>query len=447
MIIKHFTPFAKPSRFKIAYGGRGSAKSWMFAELAVEVARRTKTTILCARELQNSISDSVHKLIKETIYRLGYQKEFELYKTSIIHLGTGTNFAFCGMRNNVTKIKSFEGCGICWVEEAEAVTQESWDVLIPTIRSHGSEIWVSFNPKNVLDDTYQRFVLHPPQNSIVIKANYSDNPYFPEVLWEEMESCRERDYELYRHIWLGEPVAESELAFIKPVWVEAATGLFQKLNIKASGRKIVGFDVADEGEDKNAWVYAHGGEIEQLDTWEKGDVITSAGRVYQAATNLGCRKIVYDSIGVGAGVKAQMRRIAKNARAVGFNAGGGVSKPDDEYSPGTGKSNRDMFYNVKAQAWWRVREKFHEAYRASCGEIHDIEKLISLRSDLKDMDYLAAELTRPQIEYSDTGKVMVESKRSMKKRGIPSPNMADALIMCYAPTALDEISRFEALSL
>lgn len=139
-----FEPFIEAHRYKVAKGGRGSGKSWAIARLLVEAARRQPVRILCARELQNSISDSVIRLLEDTIEREGYSAEFEIQRSMIRHLGTNAEFMFYGIKNNPTKIKSLEGIDICWVEEAEAVTKESWDILIPTIRKPFSEIWVSF---------------------------------------------------------------------------------------------------------------------------------------------------------------------------------------------------------------------------------------------------------------------------------------------------------------
>lgn len=434
MISKHFAPFAKPARYKVAYGGRGSSKSWTFAEMAIEVARRTKTTIPCVRELQLSIADSVHKLLSNTISRLGYDDEFDVLKSTIIHRGTGTNFIFFGIKNDPGKIKSLEGAGVCWVEEAESITKEMWDTLIPTIRTPGSEIWVSYNPKNMLDDTHQRFVIHPPSNAIVIKANYYDNPYFPAVLEGEMLACKERDYELYRHIWLGEPVADSEMAIIKPAWIEAATDAHTRLGIPVTGQRILGFDVADEGEDANATIGRHGSIVFSMDEWRGQDVIYSADKVYQDALEANIDKVVYDSIGVGAGVKAQFSRKKGRIQTVGFNAGGKVYKPDTLYLPA--KKNKDMFANIKAQAWWAVRDRFYKTWRAvEKGDKYPVDELISLDGGIRDIEYLKAELSRPQVDYDGNGRVKVESKKDMKKRGIPSPNRADALIMAFAPVS------------
>lgn len=432
MISKHFAPFAKPARYKVAYGGRGSGKSWMFAEMAIEVARRTKTTIPCVRELQLSITDSVHKLLSNTISRLGYDDEFNVLKSTIIHRGTGTNFIFFGIKNDPGKIKSLEGAGVCWVEEAESITKEMWDTLIPTIRTPGSEIWVSYNPKNMLDDTHQRFVINAPENAIVIKANHYDNPNFPEVLKAEMRACKERDYDLYRHIWLGEPVADSEMAIIKPAWIEVAVDAHKKLGFEAIGQRILGFDVADDGEDANATIGRHGSIVFSMAEWRGQDVIYSADKVYQDALGSNIDKVVFDSIGVGAGVKAQLNRKKGRVQTVGFNAGGKVYKPESFYMPG--KKNKDMFSNIKAQAWWIVRDRFYKTWRAvEHGDVYSADELISLDSGIKDLDYLKAELSRPQVDYDQNGRVKVESKKDMKKRGIPSPNRADALIMAFAP--------------
>lgn len=430
----YFKPLIRKARYKVLYGGRGSGKSYFLAELAVEVSRRIGTVILCAREFQGSLDDSVYQLLIETIERLGYADEFDILKSTITHKGTGAKFVFYGIKNNVTKIKSIQGVGVCWVEEAEAVTKNSWDVLIPSIRGDkNAEIWVSFNPKNILDDTYQRFIVHPPKDSIVLKANYDINPHFADTpLLADMLECKERDEDLYRHIWLGEPVADSELAIIKPSWIEAAIDAHEKLGFSAAGRRILGFDVADEGDDANATVLRHGSVVTAMQQWRGQDVIYSADKVYLYAQEQNIDRIVYDNIGVGAGVKAQFRRRNGKVQTLGFNAGGAVYKPDAKYTDD--KKNRDMFANIKAQAWWMVRDRFYKTWRAvHHGDSYPEDQLISLSGSLHELEYLTAELSRPQVDYDQNGRVKAESKKDMKKRGIPSPNRADALVMAFAP--------------
>jgi phage terminase large subunit len=157
---------------------------------------------LCARELQASIKDSVHKLLSDQIDALGLSGFYEIQQANIKG-ANGTEFAFAGLRSNVTQIKSFEGVDICWVEEAQTVSKASWNVLIPTIRKEGSEIWVTFNPDLEEDETYQRFVLHPPTGAVVEKINWSDNPWFPSVLRDEMEALKARDEQAYLNVWEG----------------------------------------------------------------------------------------------------------------------------------------------------------------------------------------------------------------------------------------------------
>ena len=199
-----FKEFAvSDKRFLIAYGGRGSGKSWAIAQLLIIESYKKKTRILCAREIQRSVSDSVIQLLSDTIDRLGLSSFFEIQKTQILGKN-GSRFIFEGLRSNINKIKSMEGIDRVWVEEAEAVTKSSWDTLIPTIRTPGSQIMVSFNPMRQHDDTYQRFVISPHPDSIVVKANWSSNPWFPTELNKERLYLKEVDPDLYEHIWEGE---------------------------------------------------------------------------------------------------------------------------------------------------------------------------------------------------------------------------------------------------
>jgi len=193
----------KPKRYKIAYGGRGGTKSWGFARALLILGAQRPLRILCARETQKSIADSVYKLLCDQIDALQLQYFYSITKTSIVG-ANGTEFTFAGIRqSSVGDIKSYEGCDICWVEEAQIVSKHSWDILIPTIRKDGSEIWVSFNPDLETDDTYKRFVLSPPAESHVEKVNWRDNPWFPDVLRREMEDLRSKSEEDYEHIYEG----------------------------------------------------------------------------------------------------------------------------------------------------------------------------------------------------------------------------------------------------
>lgn len=192
----------EPHRYKVAYGGRGAAKSWGIARALLIIGAQRPLRILCARETQKSIADSVHKLLSDQVVALNLGGRYRIEKARIV--GTnGTEFIFAGLRHNINNIKSVEACDIVWVEEAQTVSRSSWAVLIPTIRKPGSEIWVSFNPDLETDETYQRFVVNPPPGAAVVKINWRDNPWFPEVLRSDMEHLRATDPDAYEHIWEG----------------------------------------------------------------------------------------------------------------------------------------------------------------------------------------------------------------------------------------------------
>lgn len=192
-----------PARYKVAYGGRGSAKSWGFARALLTKGRARKEKILCCREIQVSIRESVHALLKSQIEDLGLGDFYEVTNTSITGKN-GTEFIFAGLKHNIDTIKSKEGITVAWVEEAHNVSKASWSKLIPTIRKEGSEIWVSFNPELEEDETYQRFIISPPTNARVAKLNWRDNPWFPSVLQQEMEDLKEKDFAAYLNVWEGE---------------------------------------------------------------------------------------------------------------------------------------------------------------------------------------------------------------------------------------------------
>lgn len=183
-------------------GGDGGAKSWGIARALLIQGSTSKHKILCAREIQKSISDSVHSLLVEQIEALGLGGFYSVTKASIIGRN-GTEFLFAGLRSNISNIKSIPGITRAWVEEAQTVSKASMSVLIPTVRENGSEIWLSFNPDLEDDYIYQDFVVDPPTDTIIVKIGWRDNPWFPDVLRQEMEDLRKRNPKEYEHVWEG----------------------------------------------------------------------------------------------------------------------------------------------------------------------------------------------------------------------------------------------------
>lgn len=194
----------QPMRYKVAYGGRGSAKSWSFARTLLIQAARKPLRILCTREVQKSIRDSVHKLLSDQIQALGLGEFYDVQQ-AVIRGANGSEFIFAGLSDQTAEsVKSFEGVDIVWVEEAQAVSDRSWGILIPTIRKDGSEIWVSFNPELDTDPTWVRFVENPPPDCVSVLVNYSDNRWFPEVLEKERQHAKATlPAAEYENIWEG----------------------------------------------------------------------------------------------------------------------------------------------------------------------------------------------------------------------------------------------------
>jgi phage terminase large subunit len=218
-----FTPLLKPSRYKGAKGGRGSGKSWFFGSLLIEehIADQSQASV-CVREIQKSLDQSVKRLLEQTIAEMNAGYYFEIQDAKILSNHGSGLIIFQGMQNHTSdSIKSLEGFKRAWVEEAQSLSQRSLDLLRPTIRAPDSELWFSWNPEK---DSDPIDVLlcgeNPPPDSIVVHANYSDNPFLPDVLREEMEYDKARDFEKYLHVWEGKYKKISEAIVFKNWRVE-----------------------------------------------------------------------------------------------------------------------------------------------------------------------------------------------------------------------------------
>lgn len=202
---------AERAPYKVLYGGRGGGKSESIGTQLLIDGVKLPERVLCAREIQSSISDSVLKLLEDKIQSLELQNFYEVQRNAI-YGKNGTQFIFAGLRHNLASIKSVQGITKCWVEEAQTVSKQSWDVLLPTLRKERidakgqlilPELFVSFNPELDTDETYKRFVLNPPKDAIVRKINWNDNPWFPEGLRRQKDACKAKNYDDYLNIWEG----------------------------------------------------------------------------------------------------------------------------------------------------------------------------------------------------------------------------------------------------
>lgn len=208
---EYFRPYFGPARYKGLYGGRGSAKSHCFAGLGVlRCAEREGFRLVCVREIQRSIQDSVKRLIEDKIGAFGLSGFFTATESEI-RGRNGSLIIFRGMQNHTSaSIKSLEGFDAAWIEEAQTISRKSLDLLTPTIRKAGSEVWASWNPEDASDPIDVDFRQHPPEGAIVKLVNHDDNPWFPEELRADMERDRKRDPDKYAHVWLGQYRSLSE---------------------------------------------------------------------------------------------------------------------------------------------------------------------------------------------------------------------------------------------
>ena len=434
------------ARHKILHGGRASSKSHDAAGMAVYLAANYTIKVLCARQFQNRISESVYVLLKEKILSTGYANEFYITKNSILHKRTGSEFLFYGIARNLEEIKSTEGVDILWLEEAHYLTKDQWEVIYPTIRKQGSQIWIIFNPDEYMDWSYQNFVVNPPADSIVRQINWQENPFMSDTMLKVIYDAYRRDRKGAEHIYGGMPKMGGDKSIINLQYIMAAIDAHKKIGWEPSGNLTLGYDVADDGDDTNAAVLNYGNVIMDAFEWEglEDQLTESCKKVYNYAMQAGA-SITYDSIGVGAFVGSKLRELNEERNLAidydAFNAGGRVDDPDGAFMvlPHKDILNKDHFSNIKAQKWTAVGDRFRKTYEVlTYGANHPVDELISINSATvpKEMILkLQQELSTPRKDHDLMGKFKVESKKDLVKRGIKSPNVGDAAIMSLvAPT-------------
>ena len=433
--------WATPSRFKILYGGRDSSKSFDASINAIRLANELPLRFLCTRMFQNRIEESVYSLLVSQIHRFGFTANYTILKNKIINNKTGAEFNFYGLARNIEEVKSYHGVDILWNEESQSITEEILDILIPTIRKEGSEIWMVFNPRLATDYVYKNFILNPPPDALVRKINYNENPFLSEVSRKAIEHMKETDHAKYLHVYEGEPLQDDDEVIIKRSWLNSCIDAHLKLKIEPTGEKITGYDVADSGEDLNALVNKHGILVTKVYQWKgkEDDLVKSAKIVRQEAKLFGSI-VRYDSIGVGAGVGSNIQELNKlddvKIEFKSFNSGGGVTNRYREYELGV--KNKDYFSNSKAQVWKGVADRVLLTHNAvTKGMECDPNDIISISSRCDHLELLLTELSTPRKDYDNSGKFKVESKKDLAKRGVKSPNLADAFVMCFLPKEND----------
>ena len=382
-------------RHIVYHGGRSSGKSTATAYALLLRGRQSKLRILATRELQNSIADSVHKLLKDIIDRHGFN-DYEVQNDSIKNNITGTEFIFKGLRKDSQAIKSTEGIDIAWVEEAQTITKGSIDILIPTIRKKGSQIIWTFNRVTELDPVYAALCLEPDDRTYIAHVNsdvLEEIGQLPDVMREEREKMKRNEPSMYAHVWLGQPMSQVDDAIIGRDAILQAMGR----EVNDDGAIEIGVDVARMGNDRTELVKRKGLREIARETYSKLRTTDVCDKVEVFANYDKTLLIKVDDTGVGGGVTDELMRRGYNVMAINFGA-----KPNDP----------DKYPNLISEAWFYMAQ---------------IIDTISLKQD----NDLLMELSSRKWVMDSKGRRGVESKESYKKRGYRSPDKADATILCF----------------
>lgn len=450
----------KQKRFKIVIGGRGSGKSMSIADICLMDAQTKGIKTGCFREFQNSIDDSVLALLTSEVERLGLVG-FDCQNSKILY-GGDEAFKFRGLAKNPEGVKSMHGFTRFWVEEAQTISYKSIKALTPALREEGSEIWMSANLNSKADPFAQRFYVpfekelikngyYEDDMHIIIWANYCDNPFFPEVLKQErLYDKSHKSVAEYRHIWEGHTYDEVHGSIIPVEWFDAAIDAHEKLPaLKPEGAIIAAHDPSDEGEDAKGFCLRHGSVVLDVRDNDAGDVNEGLDWAINLAIEGNADWFVWDCDGMGVSLKREVDRLLAGKKIDYFMFKGSheAENPNDqyidslEYDNKKRKSNKETFSNRRAQYYWRLRDRFYNTYRAIVkGDYIDPCDMISLSSSIENMDQLRAEVCRIPLKRNNNGKIQIMSKLEMSRPPyqLPSPNMADSLMMAMFAPQIDE---------
>jgi len=431
---------------KCLYGGRDSSKTKDTAIWLLVQSMNYRLRIMCVRQFQNRIEQSVYTELKWVIDQLGVQQLFKITNNKIICTKTGSEFFFYGIKRNLTDIKGTADIDILWIEEGEDLTQEQFDLIEPTIRKDGSFIIILFNPKLQTDYIWQDLVLSGREDVQTRLINYNENVFLSEKSKKRIEQLKTRDYEAYEHIYLGVPKKDDKLAIIKRVWLNAIVDAHKKLNVDLRGYAQIGYDVADAGDDKNAVCIVEGTLLTYIEEWKakEDELVESSLKVYQLAYRKKAQTI-YDTNGVGAGTGSNYKRFNKeynqNLTFVGFNSASSPVAPKSFYEGDI--TNEQYFENLKAQAWWEFRDRVIDTYNFVVNDIPcDIDRIVAIDSSTTNIaiiEKLITELSTPRMAQSARLKNMVEKKKDLEARGVKSPNLADACVMAFTRLLSDKL--------
>lgn len=441
---------AKRKRYKIVIGGRGSAKSQSVGDICLKDVQTSGLKVGCFREFQNSIEDSVHSLLKDEIERME-APGFDVQAKTIVNCSGGL-FKFRGLARNADAMKSMHGFKRFWIEEAQTISEDSLRLLTPTLREEDSEIWMTANPMSSADPFSQRFInpfqryldrdgYYEDDMHIIIVSNYLHNPFFPDVLEQErLFDLEHLSLAQYEHIWLGKFNDTVEGAIIPVEWFNSAIDSHLTLGFKQLGATIVTHDPSDLGPDPKGLVARQGSVVFDVQEKDDGDVNDGADWATYWAREYNADVFRWDCDGLGVSLKRQISTSLDGMRIDidMFKGSERVDNPNDVYLPDKqidrrdSKTNEQTFRNKRAQYYWYLRDRFYNTHLAiTRKEYRDPESLISLSSEIECIDRLRSEVCRIPKKYNANGLIQIMSKQDMAKLKppIPSPNMADSLMM------------------
>jgi phage terminase large subunit len=434
---------------KVAVGGRGSGKSLGFGDIFTVKMLTEGADIYCLREFQDSIQDSVHKVFKGSIEERLNLKGWDVQENRII-APNGARTVYKGANRNPDAMQSAQGFKYSWFEEAHRASQASIDKLLPTIiRNKGAECWFSANPQSSADPFSQRFVV-PYQDELyskgiyeddmhcIVLINWKDNPWWN----DEQEALRQWDYKHqsrahYDWIWEGKFNDTVENAIIDAEWFDAAIDSDKALGFEPRGQIVASFDPADEGGDAKGYALRHGSVFLKVDKMTTGDSIDCLDWAISNAIQDNADLFVWDCDGIGSGMKETITRSfkGKHTKLEMFKGSSIADNPNaiyQDYSTDikNQRTNRQTFKNNRACRYWKLRDRFFKTYEAVVkGKYHDPDELISLRSDMPELQSIRAEVCRIPRKFNTSGFIQMLDKPTMLSRGIKSPNMADAMMM------------------
>lgn len=406
---KVFAPLWRAkSRYLCAWGGRGSGKSWDRAmHMIVRHITEPGLSSICLRDVQKSLDQSVYKLLVETAARLGVSELLNpVASDRVIKTPGGGIIVFNGINEfNAVNIKSLEGFDIAWLEEAQTITMGALDMLRPTIRKPNSQIWATYNPRLRSDpiDVMMRQDARFQDSRTVVEANWSDNPFRGPELEEERLLDLAGDPDRYAHIWEGAYQSESDMQFIGGGLVRAA--MEREPFAQLADELIIGVDVARFGDDRSVIYLRRGRDARTTEKrrMKGADTMAVAAEVMAMIDKNRPDGVFIDEGGVGGGVVDRCRQMGYSV--IGVNFGG----KSDRHVDGVPKTA-----NKRAEMWAVMRE-----WLRSGGAIEDSREL--------EMD-----LTGPLYSYDSNNAIVLEKKSDMKKRGVASPDEADALALTFA---------------